>query len=98
MESRPIWLQEGIFECGEPRCAERPVRASECLGGRRTALLAWVGPWQYQCSLRTGYWVGGRGSTHPVYPSQQYPVCTLPVHPPRRTTPVPPSAYKAQLF
>ena len=37
-------------------------RAPECLGGRRTAVLALVGPWQYQEGGSTRY------STHPVHP------------------------------
>ena len=46
--------------------------------------MAWVGPWQYQCGRTGGYWVGGRGSTHPVYPpreSTRYAPTLVPTQP-----------------
>ena len=73
-ESRHIGVRGGISECGEPRCAEGPGRALECLGGRRYACLA------------TGWALAipmcGLGST-PVY----HPPGTHPVYHPSGTHP-----------
>ena len=72
------------------RCAEGAWRAPGVPGGRRSVVLAVVGPWQYQC----GDPVGGEGSTrytHPPVPSLPHPAGYLPrtMYPPLACTGAP---------
>ena len=66
MESRPILVLGGLFECEEPG-VRRAQGGPECLADAETGSLAMVGPWQYQCTGNKPQ-SGWLGST-PVYPS-----------------------------
>ena len=55
-------------------CGGGPGRPPECPGGRRTALWASVGPWQYQSEARLGGWLGSTGIAPTQYPTH----CTTP--------------------
>ena len=62
VKSRPYWLQEGISECEESRCAEGLREPWSAWVDADTPVRALVGPWQYQCSRQDHGWV-----QYPVY-------------------------------
>ena len=68
-ESRPIWLQEPVSECEEPRCAEVPAGGWSAWVDAEAASRALVGPWQYR--------TGPLGST-PGIPSWYPPGIPIP--------------------
>ena len=86
MESRPYCSWEGISECGEPRGVRRVQKGLEWPWvGAEPALLALVGPWQYQCSP-AGAWEGTGRVLYRVLPPSQDPVYPSPA-PRTRTSP-----------
>ena len=82
MESRRYGTLRTDTECEEPRCAEGPARALECLGGRRTA-----GPvigWALAIPMCVS-WVVHRLGIVPGIPPSRYP--TRYTHPPVHPSP-----------
>ena len=65
-ESRPYWLQEGMYGVREPRVCGGPSRAWSARGDAVALVLVLVGPWQYQ----SGGWLGSTRYTHPPSTTQ----------------------------